>query len=256
MSALFHANHWFVCPQAKPEAATRLFLFPYAGSGPAVFNKWTSGFPDSVEIYIAHFPGRGSRHQEPVIKQITTLAEKFSQAIQPLSDKPFAFFGHSLGGLVAFELTRQLRQHNLPQPQMLFVSACGAPHLPDPNPPIHKLSDPEFIDALKKLNGFPSEILNQPEIMQLLLPTLRADFEAVERYPHETDVSPLPVPIIAFAGVDDARLSQERVEGWALHTDTGFIAQYFPGDHFFINTCREAVITSIAAAFVTSHEKN
>jgi len=256
MSILFNANNWFVWPRVKPEAETRLFMFPYAGGGPAVFNTWSSEFPGNVETWMAHYPGRGSRHQEAPIREIKILAERFVQAIQHLLDKPFAFFGHSLGGLVAFELARQLQEQDLPPPQILFLSACGAPHLPDLNPPIHKLPDSEFVVALQKLNGIPSEISNQPDVMQLLLPILRADFEAVESYRHDIDVSPLHVSILAFAGADDPRVSQARVEGWARHTDAGFRLQTFPGDHFFIHTCREAVMASIAAELVSSHEKN
>lgn len=250
MSTLANSNHWFVCPRANPEAEIRLFLFPYAGGGPAVFNKWASEFPDKIEIWIAHYPGRGSRHQETPIKEIKILTERFFQAIGALLNKPFAFFGHSLGGLIAFELTRQLRQDNCPSPKMLFVSACGAPHLSDPNPPIQTQPDPEFIKALRELNDIPSELLDQPEIMEIFLPILRADFEAVENYHYDSTMSPLHMPVVALAGLYDPRVSRERVEAWALHTDAGFKPHYFSGDHFFINTCREAVIASITAELI------
>jgi medium-chain acyl-[acyl-carrier-protein] hydrolase len=184
------------------------------------------------------------------------LAERFAEAIQPLLNRPFGFFGHSLGGLVAFELSRQMQRQNLPQPQILFVSACGAPHLSDPHPPIHGCSDFEFLKSLQELNGIPAELLRQPEVMQLLLPILRADFEALESYEYSPDSSLLHIPIVALAGLEDPRVSLERVQGWALHTDAGFTPHYFDGDHFFINTCREAVIASLVAELISSHEKN
>jgi surfactin synthase thioesterase subunit len=208
-----------------------------------------------MEIWIAHYPGRGSRYHETPIRKLTLLAQKFCQMIQPLLDKPFAFFGHSLGGLAAFELTRQLRQQEFPQPQYLFVSACGAPHLPDPNPRLHDGSDAEFINSLQELNGLPAELLDQPAVMHLFLPVLRADFEAGETYRYSADGSPLHIPILALAGLEDPLVSRERIAGWASHTDVSFQSQYFPGDHFFINTSREAVIASIAAELVTPHEK-
>ncbi len=256
ISASSNSSSWFVCPQANPKAETRLFLFPYAGGGPAAFGKWSAELPVQLEAWSAHYPGRGSRHNEPPIKQIIALAEKFSQAIQQLLDKPFVFFGHSLGGLVAFELTRHLRRNNLPQPKILFVSACGAPHIPDPHPPIHKLPDSEFLESLQQLNGVPSELLNQPDVMQLLIPILRADLEAIENYIYTSDDPPLNCPIIAFGGPDDPRVSRDHLEGWALHTDSGFKSQYFPGDHFFTNTARESVIASIVAELRISHAKN
>jgi len=239
------SNNWFVCPQPNSSAEIRLFFFPYAGGGPTVFNKWPAEFPSNMEIWIAHYPGRGSRYNEPLIKELITLVEKINDAIQPLLDKPFIFFGHSMGGMIAFELIRNLRQRKLPQPNILFISACGAPQLPDPQSPIHTLPDAEFIKSLQELNGIPSEVVNHPELMELLLPTLRADFEAIESYQYISNEYPLSCPIIALGGHDDPRVSQERLEGWASHTNTNFKTIYFPGGHFFINMNKDAVIAEI-----------
>lgn len=255
-SRSLHLDKWFVCPQINPGAEARLFLFPYAGGGPAVFNQLVSGIPGAMEAWIAHYPGRGSRHAEAPIKQISTLAESLLLAMQPLFDKPFVFLGHSLGGLVAFELARHLRRNGLPQPQILFVSACGAPHLSDPQPPIYALPDGEFLQSVQRLNGIPSELLDQPELMQLLLPVVRADFEAIENYVHLPGELPLAVPIVAFGGLDDPRVSREHLEGWSLHTSSGFSSQYFPGDHFFLNTAREAVIAAMVATLRSKYAKN
>lgn len=238
------STKWFVCPQPNLAAETRLFIFPHAGGSPAAFNKWTV---NNVETQILHYPGRGSRFNEPFIKKIDALVEHVSQAIQPLLDKPFVFFGHSLGGWIAFELARRMRNNQLPQPQFLFVSACAAPQLPDPNPPIHALPDREFLEALKKFNGVPAEISDQAEALNVLLPVLRADFEVVETYRFDPKEHPLDIPIIAFGGLDDERVRRERIEGWASQTNSAFKTQYFPGGHFFITTARDAVISSIAA---------
>ncbi len=232
-----------------------MFFFPYAGGGPTVYNNWSARFPNNMETWIAHYPGRGSRYNEPPIKELITLVEKINEAIQPLLDKPFIFFGHSLGGMVAFELIRHLRQRKLPQPNILFVSACGAPQLPDPHPPIHTLPDAEFIKSLQELNGIPAEVVDHSELMKLLLLTLRADFEAIESYQYTSNGPPLTCPIIAFGGHDDLRVSQESLEGWASHTNSQFSSQYFPGDHFFINTSKEAIIASIVTKISTSHAK-
>jgi medium-chain acyl-[acyl-carrier-protein] hydrolase len=243
---------WFVCPRAVSNAGTRLFLFPYAGGGPAVFGKWPAELSSNMEAWIAHYPGRGSRHNESPIKELDNLAGKLSQAIQPLLDKPFAFFGHSMGGLVAFELARHLRKNGLPQPITLFVSGCGAPHLPDPHPAIHTLPDAEFLNALRQFKGIPSELLQLPDAVELLLPTLRADFEAVESYIYNSNESPLDCPIIAFGGLDDRRVSQNRLESWAVQTNSGFKSIYFSGDHFFIDTAKDKIVRSIAAEMMSS----
>ena len=207
-----------------------------------------------MEGYIAHYPGRGSRHHEPSIPRLSILVDRLYEAIQPLLDKPFAFFGHSLGGLVAFELTRQLRQQKLPQPRVLFVSACGAPHLRDPYPDIHALPDSDFMNALQRYNGIPSELLQQSDLMQLFLPMLRADVEAAETYHYSPGQPPLGCPIITFGGLDDPHVDRESLEGWASHTNVRLKSQYFPGDHFFINTAREAIIESIVAELESSSD--
>jgi surfactin synthase thioesterase subunit len=238
-------NRWFVCSHIHPESDTRLFLFPYAGGGPSAFGKWLGKLPPNIEGYIAHYPGRGSRSRESAICSLTVLVERLGQAIKPLLDRPYAFFGHSLGAMVAFELARQLREQKLPQPQALFVSACGAPHLDDPHPPIHTSSDSEFIRSLQQLNGIPSEILDYPGAMQLFLPMLRADFEAAETYHYDSSQPPLECPTLAFGGLDDPVVDRERLEGWASHTNSHFRSHYFPGDHFFINTAKEMVIQCI-----------
>lgn len=236
---------WFTRSQAAKITGARLFCFPYAGGGPAVFGRWQTGLPDDLELWAAHFPGRGSRFREPPYNRLTSLVEILYQAIQPLLDRPFAFFGHSLGALVAFELARHLHRCKLPQPTTLFVSACSAPHIRDPRPPIHDLPEGEFLETLRRLKGTPPEVLGQPETMALILPALRADFEVLETYLYAPGNS-LSCPIIAFGGLKDPWIGPERLQCWAMHTSSTFKLQFFPGDHFFLNTAREALLASIA----------
>ena len=151
-----------------------------------------------------------------------------------------------MGGLIAFELARQLRGRNLPEPRILFVSACGAPQILDPHPPIHSLPDSEFLESLRKLNGIPSEVLQHPEMMQLLTPMIRDDFEAVETYRFKQGENPLGCSIIAFGGTEDPRVSRERLEGWTHQTSSRFESIYFPGDHFFVNSAKESILQCMA----------
>jgi medium-chain acyl-[acyl-carrier-protein] hydrolase len=240
-------NKWFVRPLPNEDAGMRLFLFPYAGGGPAVFGKWLTEFDARIEPLIAHYPGRGSRNNEQPIKLIDTLVERLARAIQPCLGKPFAFFGHSFGGLIAFELAKQM------QPQVLFVSGCSAPHLPNPHPPLHDLPDPEFIKSLQSLNRIPDEVINNPELLELLLPMLRADFEAFECY--QPNTHQLTCPIIVFGGLDDPRVRHENLEGWTVHTSAGLRTRYFPGDHFFIDANKAEIIASINAELNSTHAK-
>ena len=234
----------------------RLFLFPYAGGGPASFWKWSGGFPNLIEIWIAHYPGRGSRYNEAPAKKMSGLVEEISRAIPPFLDKPFAFFGHSLGGLVAFELTHFFRQKGMPQPIILFISACDALQLPDPHPAFQRLPDPEFVKALQELNGIPEEFANQPEFLETLLPTLRADFEVAESYQYDPSKQPLGCPIIAFGGSDDLHISREQMEGWASHTNSRFESIYFPGDHFYLNSAKDKIVQSITQKMMQLRSAN
>jgi len=227
------------------KAKIRLFLFPYAGGGPAVFGKWLTELDTQIDSFIAHYPGRGSRHNEPLIKKIDTLVEELAKTIQPLLDKPFAFFGHSFGGLIAFELAKKI------QTQALFISGCEAPHLPNPHPPIHHLTDAEFIRSLQELDGIPLEAADNSELMGVLLPMLRADFEAFETY--QSDSHQLNCPIIAYGGLNDPRVSHEQLEGWASHTNAGFRSQFFPGDHFFIHDNKSDIIASINSELISTY---
>jgi len=238
-------NNWFVCPQTNPNLETRLFIFPYAGGSPPAFWKWATKFPDHIEAWITHYPGRGSRFNEPPIRRIDILVERLYQAIQPFLNKPFVFFGHSLGGLVAFELTRILQQNDLPQPIILFVSACNAPQHPDPHPPLHTLPDAKFLMALEEFNGIPVEVLDNRELIKLLLPTLRADFEAFEKYRYRPNELLIDCPIATFGGKNDSRLSREDLEGWAAQTSSTFKSKYFSGGHFFIHSTNDDVMRSI-----------
>lgn len=230
-------NQWLVCPRVNPEAQTRLFLFPYAGGNVATFGRWAPGLPSTIEAWIAQYPGRGFRYNEPPVKDFGVMLNALYEATQALADKPYAFFGHSMGALIAFELACKLH------PQILFVSGCSAPHIPDSSPPIHDLPDDEFIKSMQKLNGIPDEILSNTELMELVLPALRADFEAFENYRYIPN-DRLACPIVAFGGINDPRISRKHLEGWEMHTNK-FKVQYFPGGHFFINTDYKAVIDSI-----------
>lgn len=173
------------------------------------------------------------------------MVDELVHAIQPLLDKPFGLFGHSMGGLIAFELARTLRRKNLPPPVLLFVSACRAPQSTDSAPSLRGLPDLEFMNALKNFNGIPPEILQNTEAMELLLPALRADFELIETYQNQDDSS-LDIPILAFGGVDDSRVSREQLEGWGKQTRVRFEARTFPGGHFFIHAERDAMLEIMA----------
>lgn len=174
--------------------------------------------------------------REPLLPSVDALVAALAAELPvDLGDGlPFAFFGHSLGGLVAYELTRTLRRENRPQPIHLFVSAHLAPHQPPREDPIHALPGPEFRHELRRLNGTPEAVLEHPELMELLEPLLRADFAANETYAHRPG-PPLDCPITAFGGHADEDVTPADLEQWAEHTRARFQFHVYPGDHFYLH---------------------
>jgi medium-chain acyl-[acyl-carrier-protein] hydrolase len=165
--------------------------------------------------------------------QLLPLVEALAQALVPLLDKPFAFFGHSLGALVAFELARRIRREYGLHPARLFFSASRAPQIPHRSSPIHTLPEKEFLAELRRLNGMPCELLEHKELMEIMLPILRADFAVYETYVY-TSEPPLNCPISAFGGLQDHTVKDNDLEAWRAETNASFSLRMFPGNHFFL----------------------
>lgn len=235
---------WTLTPRPNPAARLRLFCFPYAGGGASIFNTWPRGLPAEVEVVGVQPPGREGRLVEPPIADLHELADALHRELAPHFDRPFALFGHSNGGLMAFELIRRLRRAGGPMPKLLIASGRPAPQLPLDDAPIHALPRGEFIAALRRFKGTPDEILQNAEIMELLEPLLRADFALGETYRYDPE-PPLDLPITAFGGHRDDEVTPGQVEAWREQTAAGFRMQMFPGDHFFVNGDRDMVLHAI-----------
>jgi len=245
MSVPLSSNPWFVISRPRPQAKLRLFCFPYSGAGANVFYQWSNILPPAIEVCAVQYPGRGTRMSEPPITRMADLVQALSPLFPAFFDKPFAFFGHSLGAVAAFELARALRRHYDALPVHLIVSGHSAPQIPDRRPPIHNLPDEAFIAELRKLNGTPEEVLQNQELVSLLLPILRADFELSETYVYQPD-EPLATPLAAFGGLGDPFINREELEAWEIHTTAGFRLRMFPGDHFYLNTNRALLLQALA----------
>ncbi len=238
-------NSWAIYPARNPAARLRLFCFPYAGGGATVFSAWPRSLPPEVEVVAVQPPGREARLSETPYSDMTQLVEAMHRELRPHFDKPFAFFGHSNGGLMAFELARALRREGGPMPLQLFTGGRPAPQLEIDDPPIHTLPHDEFIQELRRFAGTPEEILENEEIMGLIMPLLRADFTLGETYRYVPE-PPLDLPICAYGGERDEDVSRADVEAWREQTTGEFRMQMFPGDHFFINSDRALVLAEIS----------
>jgi medium-chain acyl-[acyl-carrier-protein] hydrolase len=236
---------WLILAKPNPAASRRLFCVPYAGGSPLVFSDWPADLPPDVEVGLIQLPGRGMRLSQPPFTKVEPLVESLLPALQPFLDKPFSFFGHSMGGLISFELARALRQKFDLEPDVLFVAGRQAPPLRDRTTAAYNLPEPEFIKELGHLNGTPPEVLEQPELMKLLVPLLRADFELCQTYVYQPG-PPLTCPLFVFGGVDDREVNQEELEGWRPFTTGAFSLRMLPGDHFFIRTARAQLLRMIS----------
>lgn len=209
-----------------------------------IFRTWVDRMASSVEVCPVQLPGRGNRIRETPFTQMTPLVESLAEGLSPYLEGPFAFFGHSLGAIVSFELALKLQRETGKLPIHLFVSGRRAPHIPRQDPITYNLPDNEFVEELKRLNGTPKEVLDHSELMQLMLPVLKADFEISETYKHSG--GPLRgCPITAFGGKQDEEVPQDFLEAWREHTTGPFKQRMLPGDHFFLHASEQLLLAAL-----------
>ncbi len=235
---------WLVRHQCHSEIKMRLFCFGYAGGGASIFRSWKAGLPTGVDVCAVQLPGRENRITESLISDIDELTPLVCDALLPYCDLPFAFFGHSTGALVAFELSRELRRREALLPLHLLISGSRPPHIPEPKP-LNRLPKEDFLRELRRFGGTPEAVLQSEELMQMYIPILRADLALEEEYCHKVE-SPLQIPISAFGGTRDREASPEVLEAWGSHTSQSFALEMFEGDHFFLNSAQSLLLRSIS----------
>ena len=233
---------WVVSTKARPRL--RLFCLPYAGGGASIFRLWANKLPQEIEVCPIFLPGRERRMSEAPFSRLGPMIEMLGRELSPLLDVPFAFFGHSMGALISFELIRYLRKNQQPAPVHLFASSFRGPQLPDRNSTLHTLADNEVIDMLRDIGGTSQSILQHSELMDMLLPLLRADFELCETYEYIPE-PPLDCPITAFGGTQDQMVSVQELEAWRIQTRGEFTIKLFAGDHFFLNSQQDALLRAV-----------
>ncbi|QBD78791.1 thioesterase [Ktedonosporobacter rubrisoli] len=239
---------WLVRSKAQPRL--RLFCFPYAGGGASIYRQWFNKLPRDIEVCAIQLPGRENRIQEPPFTQLSPLVKTLRQVLAPYLDLPFAFFGYSMGAHISFELARLLRRQQQPGPAHLFIAAAHAPQLPHRDEAIHDLAEPEFLAKLASLGGTPEAVLQNAELMELLSPTLRADFKLYETHAYIAE-TPLDCPITAFGGEQDATVSRQELMAWNEQTTKAFKLYIFPGDHFFLHGEQERLLQATTQALLT-----
>lgn len=232
-----NASRWIERTGNRTTPRFRMFCFPYAGGTAAIFRDWAETVALDVEICAIRLPGREGRHADPPFRRAERVAESLTPILQDFLDLPFVMFGHSMGAILAYEITRAIRTATAVEPRALLVSAHRAPHLPRRGRDRHDLPREQLIAELKALNGTPAEVFQHDDLLDFVLPILRSDLELVESWSSPAGVR-LSCPVVAFAGSDDRNVSAEEVAGWAAVTSGPFRSVALAGDHFFINSAK------------------
>ncbi|ASS74689.1 putative thioesterase [Tumebacillus algifaecis] len=249
MSTMRTTDKWIAHRKQKPNARLRLFCFPYAGGSAAIYRGWQEEFPAEVDVCSVQLPGRESRLMDEPYTRIEPMVKAIVEALKPHMDRPFAFFGHSMGALISFEVAREMRRQKVGlEPVHLFVSGRTAPQRKIERDPVHQLPHDQFIERLRTLNGTPEAILQNEELMELLTPVLRADFAVNETYVYQPE-DPLRIPIHCYGGISDKDISEANHDAWREQTTEAFKLQMYQGDHFFLNQpeSRQALLADLTS---------
>lgn len=245
-----YATKWIVCHACAPQAPLRLFCFPYAGGGASIFRAWPARLSAQAEICAIQLPGRENRLTEAPVTHMHVLLESVASALLPyMHDKPFALFGHSMGALLCYELTRLLGKKYALRPVCLFASGCRAPHrqsryLNTTRRRVCDLSDAALLAWMGKLNGTAQAILHDHELMKVLLPAIRADFTLAENYAYIENEA-LDCPLSVFGGIQDEEILKDDLLAWRELTRGQSTLRMLPGDHFFLQSSQDMLLSAI-----------
>lgn len=228
-------NHWFTTfseNTSVDETTSRLFCFPFAGGGPSTYRTLAQLLPPHIQLCAVHLPGRETRIQEPLLHSLEQLTVLLLEKLSPHFDKPFAFYGHSMGSVIALALSRALQKQNLPLPKELFLAARKAPHLPNRSRMLHNLPDDELVSELLRYQATPSAVFENEELRRIFLPIIRADFSLGETYVCQPEPI-LQIPITVFGGTQDNIVTQDELIAWQSYTAQQFSIQMLDDGHFF-----------------------
>ncbi len=243
-------SQWFVEETPRSEAALDLFCFPPAGGSSALYRAWGQGLGPELRVLALELPGREARFSETAFTNMDALLDELLPELlrQRTPGRPFAFFGHSMGASIAFELTRRMRAEYHELPLALLLSARKAPQRPERFPFLHDLSDADFIEGLRAYGGTPEAVLADEELMNdVVVPLLRADFTLFETKAYQPAV-PLPVPFFVFGGAEDPRAIRDELQAWRVHAGDDFQLRILPGGHFYLREHEAETLAAVGAA--------
>ena len=225
-------SRWIRWLRQSPTSDRVLILFPPAGGASSMFRPWLALIPKEISVAAVVPPGREHRFNELPVGSIGDAVCGIANELEHLARGKYVLYGHSLGALLAFETTKEMRSRRLRLPQALVVSSCHAPHHRSAAIMNSGMSEVDFIQHLGRLEGTPPEVLNNVELMRLVLPAMRADFALLESYRYSSG-APLEIPIVAIGGVEDEDIRVESLRHWKDQTSNSFQLHALEGGHFF-----------------------
>ncbi|KNB53911.1 thioesterase II family protein [Streptomyces caatingaensis] len=235
---------WIRRFQPRPDAGVRLVCLPHAGGSASFFFPMAKAMPDGVDVLCVQYPGRQDRRGEPLIDTIPELADRVYAALLPWTDRPLAFFGHSMGATLAFEVARRLEREKGVVLAALFASARRAPSVAR-SENVHEQDDDGLVREMQRLAGTDAQLLGDEEILRMVLPAIRADYRAAETYRYEPGAA-LRCPVVGLTGDADPKVGVEDVAAWAGHTEASFELKVFTGGHFYLTQHQGAVVEAVA----------
>lgn len=237
---------WIMCHTPSPHATLHLYALPHAGGGASLYRSWPKRLPTTIEVRPLQLPGRENRVSETPYDDPQMLLDALEEVLIDRIDRPYVLFGHSMGGILAFELAHRLQRAGVGDPEHLFVSGASAPHyersLGD-TPPKDQSKD-ELVERLRKYGGMPADVLDNENLLDFLLPTLRADFQLNHQYTYE-EKPPLQCPLSVFGGKRTKETSDEEFADWEPYTEGAFSVHMIDGGHFFVKSHQDEVIGTL-----------
>lgn len=250
-------NPWLWVPLPRPQAELTLFCFAYAGGNATVFRSWLDKLDPRIELQAIQLPGRAARFKEPLLDSMPAILDALEKYMSAeLEQGEYAFFGHSMGASIAFELTRRLQAKGCKLPKRLIISGRRAPSLPltEQKQLTHELPKDQFIARLKTLNGTPEALLAHEDLMNLMEPILRSDFKVIETWRYQAGEC-LNVPLSIYMGKEDEQLKDTSIEQcidmWKKESTQNCETHIFSGDHFYLQSYETELLEKINACLLS-----
>lgn len=234
-------RRWFTRLRPVPQPTLRVIAFPHIGAGASVYNGWLERLPPDIELCAVQFPGRENRLDEAFVDDMQSTLDAVECAlVSQLLDQPFVFFGHCSGSIVAFEVARRLRASERAQPSMLIVSSIEAPAVRNVSNPLHLLPSDELLSIVAEFGGMSRHVLDDPELVALFEPVVRADYRLIERIEYVSQPA-LDVPIAVIGGRADRYVDFDSMAEWRHETTGRFCMHMLPTGHFVLDDAVDVV---------------